>query len=537
MECDDPVAELARERFGIPHLHPLQRLVIANILEAAAPARIGEGGEEETDRPPPRQLVLLPTGAGKSLCFQLPALLLPGPTLAVYPLLALMEDQRRRLDELGIGCVVFRGGQPGEEREKGLEDLAAGRSRVALANPEVLAGGALSDRLAELGIAHLAIDEAHCVSEWGESFRPAYLGLGELAERLKPAMVSAFTATASPRVVEAVTRHLFGGREWRLVQGNPDRPNIANAVLPTLSRARSLLRLLGSEARPLIVFASSRRGVENIAGLIRQELPDLDLRFYHAGLEKAEKRAVEAWFLPSEEGVLVATCAYGMGVDKKNVRTVIHWELPGSVEAYVQEAGRAGRDGGPARALLLAGADEEERSARLAGGAEGRKREGLLAWSRSKEGCRREGLLALLGSELEGSCSGCDRCAEEAATDFEGAAEILAFLAANPRRYDLGEALARLADQARGDPPLSAGLGLLGAWARDEIAEALRALARLGRIRVRDDPPWKGRLEIPRRRLPRAAARRLRPVLYSAPSGGGRAWPATTGSSTPTTST
>ncbi|MEI6388554.1 MAG: RecQ family ATP-dependent DNA helicase [Spirochaetota bacterium] len=516
----DPVAETARERFGIPWLFPIQRLVMANILEAAslpateqvAPADPGDNhhnAEEAFDRPPPRQVVVLPTGAGKSLCFQVPALLLEGPTLVLYPLLALMEDQRRRLQEQGIPSVTFRGGQSAAERRNALSSLASGETRIAIANPEVLEKGKLAGELAGLGIAHLAIDEAHCVSEWGASFRPAYLEVGRIARELKPRAITAFTATAGPAVLEATAASLFGDAAWRLLAGNPDRPNIVYSVVPTLSKQRSLARLVAESEKPLIIFAGSRRGVENLASRLRLDQAGLDARFYHAGLAPEEKRRIEAWFLASSEGVLVATCAYGMGVDKKNIRTVIHWEAPATVEAYLQESGRAGRDGGQSRAILLRGVlgrarGEGSSSGEAAAGAAGEggretkersvRAAALEAYATSTSGCRREALLALLGAVPEGSCSGCDRCSGEAIEEPEGEEAIRSFLRANPRRFDESTAIARLRGERGLDPPLVPGAASLSTWHRAEVAEALKALIRLGRIRVLKGFPWEDRL-------------------------------------------
>ena len=519
---------LARERFGIKDFHPLQRLAIANLLEgtgdrdgpfdgsrpdfgAGRPDLEAGGPDLEAGGPdleaggrpeaaPSRQMVILPTGAGKSLCFQAPALVLGRPTLVLYPLLALMEDQRRRLAQAGIATAVFRGGQSPEERAAGLEALRSGKAPIAIANPEVLASMELREQLAGIGIDHLAVDEAHCVTEWGETFRPAYLEIGAIAEAILPRYISAFTATASPLVLEAVARRLFGDRPWRLVAGNPDRPNIHWSIAPTLSRSHSLFRLLASEARPLIVFASSRRGVEKIAATIRSRRPDLDVRLYHAGLEAPEKRATEAWFLESPSGILVATCAYGMGVDKKNIRTVIHWEAPASVEAYVQEAGRSGRDGLSARAILLLGRDE--RRGREKDEGRNRRREAFLAWAREGEGCRRRGLLSLLGAGIEGDCQGCDRCDGSARETYEGEEEIMRFVARHPRRWDREASAERLcreksplwASPGREPFPLPEA-GNLEGWHREEVGAALRSLIAEGRLIERKGRLWKGCLE------------------------------------------
>lgn len=298
-EADDPVAAMAVERFGIDYLFPLQRMAIANILD---------GMESEE---PLRQLVLFPTGFGKSLCFQLPALLADGPTVVVYPLLALMNDQRRSLERRGIPSVLFRGGMDEKSRKEARDDLRSGKAKIAITNPESLATGNLKEFLAELGIFHMAIDEAHCVSEWGETFRPAYLELGACIQAMKPAVVSAFTATAGPEVRDAVTRHLFGDASFRVVTADMDKPNIIYSVIPSLHPDRSLAGLAERLKRPMIVFDQSRAGVRRLCELIR-DATGFDTRFYHAGLEREEKNQVETWFMESEDGVLCATCAYGM---------------------------------------------------------------------------------------------------------------------------------------------------------------------------------------------------------------------------------
>ena len=246
-----------------------------------------------------------------------PPYFFPGPTVVAYPLLALMEDQRRRLFSLDIPCSLFRGGQSPEERRQAERAVERGESKIIISNPECLATPRLLDFLKASRPSHFAIDEAHCVSEWGQSFRPSYLELGRIVERLAPPALSAFTATASPTVFEAVAGILFGGSPYRVIEGDPDRPNISYAVVRTLNREHSLLRLARELPRPLLVFCSSREGTQMLARLLRERLGEKEIRFYHAGLERPEKKEVEEWFFASETGILIATCAYGMGVDKK----------------------------------------------------------------------------------------------------------------------------------------------------------------------------------------------------------------------------
>ena len=332
----DPIDELARRRLGMSYLFPYQRLVIANLLEGR------------------HQIVVLPTGAGKSVCFMFPAVVLEGVTLVVLPLLALLEDLYRRMTAAGLPVAVLRGGQSRDERAVIVKRVASSDVRLVLVTPEAALGERLLAALAAAGtIEHLVVDEAHCISQWGDTFRPTYLRLNELVEALRPRVVSAFTATATPAVLNRVREVLYPAGGAHLVAGNPDRPNIRYAVAATAAPLRCLAKLAAACPRPLIVFARSRRGVEEICWQLRRRLPEVICRFYHAGLNAAERKRLEAWFLTSDDGALIATSAYGMGVDKPNIRTVVHREMPESVEAYLQETGRAGRDGNPSQAILL----------------------------------------------------------------------------------------------------------------------------------------------------------------------------------------
>lgn len=480
----DYVQAAAQRILGVRYLFPYQRLVVANVLEAAAAAGIGgEGADQprEDGGSLGRQIVILPTGAGKSLCFQLPALMMDRPTLVIYPILSLMSDQERRLRDRGFSPVVIRGGQDEAEREAAWRRLESGESRFAIANPEVLLTERTLRRLPSVRFAHLVVDEAHCVSEWGESFRPSYLRIAEILSACEAPLCTAFTATASPPVLEKIDSYVFGGERASRVIGDPDRPNIRYEAVGTLLRDRTVADLVFSGERPAIVFCASRARTERLSRALRAERADIDVRFYHAGLERPEKDAAERWFFESRDGVLAATCAYGMGVDKGNIRTVVHRDCPPSVEAYLQESGRAGRDGASSRAVLLWG-PEDLRMAELLGSGPGKDRiAALMDYARDAGRCRREALLELLGAGC-GCCSGCDVCDGKASGEYRERNSLRGFIARNGRRYGLSEAAARYAEAAG------------GSWTADDARLALAQLKKEGDIRSSGNFLWRGAL-------------------------------------------
>jgi len=512
----DPVTLAARDLLGIGYLFPFQRLAVANILEAAGAADVAlrwpagtaataarddedsdafpEGlpeaaaAEETGDRTATgRQIVILPTGAGKSLCFQLPALLMDRPTLVLYPILSLMADQQRRLSALGFTPVVLRGGQSRQERETIWDQIASGKSRFIIANPEVLLTPTVMARLASLRIAHVVVDEAHCVSEWGESFRPAYLRVAEIIAAAGAPLITAFTATASPEVLEKIQHYIFGDSGAHRIIGNPDRPNIDYAAQGAILRDLAVRDLLRRLPRPAIVFCSSRIRTERLARYLQGELKEPEVRFYHAGLERDEKKDVEAWFFSSPGGILTATCAYGLGVDKSDIRTVIHRDCPPSVEAYLQESGRAGRDGKPAQAVLLWGPDDEAARQRIAPGPDRERFDRLLAYGRNIDGCRRAALLGLLGYEGGGCVPGdvsCDVCRGTARPDLREQRSLVSFIARNRRRYTLGAAAGTLARSTTLD------------CTEEDGRRALAHLVDRGLLKKSTHPFWKQRLTL-----------------------------------------
>jgi ATP-dependent DNA helicase RecQ len=422
-------------------------------------------------------------------------MLFTGTTLVIYPLLSLMADQERRLRERGFAPVLLRGGQSREDRETLWRKLRSGESRFIIANPETLLTGAVMDRLGEAGIVHVVIDEAHCVSEWGESFRPAYLEIGKILKALKgpggaDPLVTAFTATASAPVLEKIEAYIFGGGARRII-GNPDRSNISYAAQGCLLRNLAVRDILRTSLRPAIVFCSSRPGTENLARYLRNGPCGEEIRFYHAGLSREEKAVVEHWFFQSGDGVLVSTCAFGMGVDKADIRTVIHRDCPPSVEAYLQESGRAGRDGQPSRAVLLWGPEDEQAMTRAKTGADRERLAGLLSYARDASGCRRAALLRLLnyegtGDSPETAC--CDVCGGTARTQVREEPVLLDFFRRNRRRYTPGEAVKILAGSEH------------IAWSDDEAEQAVTLLLRRKLLRQLKNPLWKDKLTLPRRK-------------------------------------
>lgn len=369
----------AKSVFGISSLRPFQSLIIQNIIEKAQGRRRNN------------ILALLPTGGGKSLCFMLPALIVSGITIILYPIISLMHDQARTFDRLSIPYVLIKGGQEREEREKLLRRVERKEAGIIITNAETLIGERLLSRLERLEISLFVLDEAHTIVTWGESFRPALLECGRLIERLRPKEVLAFTATCDEYTQKRLTELIFDSRP-EIVYGGVNRENITYHRIETLIPLEDIKQILSNEAdRPAIVFTSDRRKCEELAQAL---LPFYSARYYHAGLEKEKRVEIEKWFYTSDNGVLVATCAYGMGVDKRNIRTVIHYTLPSTASDYLQESGRGGRDGKPAKAIALLQQDDKSRLKEL-----------FL-----RDECLRSALINAMGKEAEEACSGCDVC-------------------------------------------------------------------------------------------------------------------------------
>jgi RecQ family ATP-dependent DNA helicase len=303
-------------------------------------------------------LIVMPTGGGKSLCYQLPGLATEDLTIVVSPLIALMNDQWRRLTAAGHPVAMISSGMSAEAARGALDQVRGGTARIVYCSPERFASTVFLDALARRRIDLLAVDEAHCVSEWGHDFRPDYLRLPEVAERLGRPTVMACTATATKAVAAEIVAR-FGLREPLQVRSGFDRPNLSFDVVRLEGKGSKARRLALLEAgladpdnRPAIVYCGTRRDTDEVAQGLRGS--GLRALAYHAGMEAGDRTATQQRFMEGEAEVIVATNAFGMGVDKADVRSVWHMAIPTSLEAYYQEAGRGGRDGLPARAVLLA---------------------------------------------------------------------------------------------------------------------------------------------------------------------------------------
>ena len=363
-------------------------------------------------------LAVMPTGAGKSLCYQVPALARPGTALVISPLIALMHDQIRSADAFGIRAAALTSAD--DNRQDTIARLRAGELDLLYAAPERASGEAFRSLLREVPLALIAIDEAHCVSEWGHDFRPDYRLLRPLLDGFPDVPRLALTATADRQTRADVLKQL-GIPDDGLILAGFDRPNIRYHIRARDGIGAQLKALLAEEPGPGIVYATSRDATEKLAAQLSQSgrkvLP------YHAGLDPSVRARNQAAFVRSEDMVMVATIAFGMGIDKPDVRFVAHAGLPKSIEAYYQETGRAGRDGDPAEAHLFWGAEDFSRArqrieSEVAEDRRAGERARLNALGALVEApaCRRAILLRHFGEEPAASCGNCDNCLTPPAT-------------------------------------------------------------------------------------------------------------------------
>ncbi len=401
MSAPAEARRLLREVFGFESFRPGQDAIVAAVA----------AGEEV--------LAVMPTGSGKSLCYQLPALMADGLTVVVSPLIALMRDQVAQLSALGVAAASLTSANDAGENRRILDDARAGRLKLLYAAPERLSRG---EWLGDLRgtVRALAIDEAHCVSQWGHDFRPEYLALGQMREVLGPIQTVALTATADAATRDEIAARLFAAPP-RIFVGGFDRPNLRLAMRPKGQGGGGVVDFVAAHPGDSgIVYCASRAKTEAMAAkLVAAGIRALP---YHAGLDSAVRGANQDAFLAEDGMVMAATVAFGMGIDKPDVRFVCHADLPKSIESYYQEIGRAGRDGLPADTLTFYGM-EDVRLHRLRieeGGAsderkrvEHRRLEALLALCEAPR-CRRQTLLAYFGETDSAPCGNCDLCLEGA---------------------------------------------------------------------------------------------------------------------------
>ena len=398
------VYQVLKARFGYDEFRPLQAEIIDNVL----------AGRDS--------LVLMPTGGGKSLCYQLPALCLDGLTLVVSPLIALMKDQVDALRANGVAAAYINSSVPSHETRDAYAAVRAGRLKLLYIAPERLAVPGFAEFLRVVRVALIAIDEAHCISEWGHDFRPDYRNLRTLVEMFPRSPVTALTATATARVRDDIVEQLMIPEAQRFISSF-NRENLTYIVRPKRRAFDALVELLRKHANePAIVYCLSRKGVEALAVDLSRE--GIDALPYHAGLDPKVRKDTQERFIRDETPVIVATIAFGMGIDKPDVRLVVHYDLPKTLEGYYQETGRSGRDGLPSECVLFFSSGDRVKFTRFIEEIEDQaererayqKLDQMIAYGESRT-CRRAFLLQYFGETYDRTdCGGCDVCLAERET-------------------------------------------------------------------------------------------------------------------------
>ena len=402
-----------KKHFGYDEFRPLQEEIVSDAL----------AGRDV--------FALMPTGGGKSLCFQLPALLRDGLTIVVSPLISLMKDQVDALQTSGIAATFLNSALDRHEAVERLRGLNRGQYRMLYLAPERLMLDGFLERALNWNITQIAIDEAHCISEWGHDFRPEYRELKKLRRHLPDVPIMALTATATERVRKDIVDQLHLD-DARCYVASFNRPNLTYRVVPKSSPYEQVLAFVRSRSDESgIVYCASRKTADSLATKLNGD--GVKAKPYHAGLEPKERTKHQELFLRDDARVITATIAFGMGINKPNVRFVVHHDLPKNIESYYQETGRAGRDGLPSECVLLFSASDvvkqrrfiEEKSEREQRIAQEQLRD-MIHYAETRD-CRRTTLLKYFGEEFPAPCNGCDNCLEPRET-FDGTVPAQKFL-------------------------------------------------------------------------------------------------------------
>src|SRR5438105_6678639 len=402
-----------KKHFGYDEFRPLQEEIVSDAL----------AGRDV--------FALMPTGGGKSLCFQLPALLRDGLTIVVSPLISLMKDQVDALETSGIAATFLNSALDRHQAVERLRGLNRGQYRMLYLAPERLMLDTFLERALNWKIAQIAIDEAHCISEWGHDFRPEYRELKKLRRHLPDVPIMALTATATERVRADILKQL-ALRDPRCYVASFNRPNLSYRVVPKSTSYEQLVAFItGRPNDSGIVYCASRKTADSLSARLTAD--GVNAKSYHAGLTAWERTQNQELFLRDDVRVITATIAFGMGINKPNVRFVVHHDLPKNIESYYQETGRAGRDGLPSECVLLFSSSDVVKQTRFIeekGDKEQRiAREQLrqmVHYAETRE-CRRATLLRYFGEEFPASCNGCDNCLEPRET-FDGTVPAQKFL-------------------------------------------------------------------------------------------------------------